>query len=191
MAAVLDLAAPSPPQGDRHGAAVDTTRSSNQEIEASGSATGSTLAQIGASKTTRTAAPLGGIAGSLISSTTSVDAALQNRDVWSRTGTTDTLPRHSHQPSELGGEEFCQDCSYSDDELQHYAEFLKSTVRDPSIKADFQRASQVALERRLFLDWMYETQDTGPFLVAELPPGIAWEFCRRGNIETFRRSRRH
>lgn len=72
-----------------------------------------------------------------------------------------------------------------DDALQRYALWQQSMVRDPLLKAGFDRACGVALKEGYFLECIYEDPKPDLFVQEAVPRGVAWYFCRRKDIEAF------
>jgi hypothetical protein len=74
----------------------------------------------------------------------------------------------SHRPLEIPG--------LRDVALREYADWQQSKVHEPSVKADFQRACDVAL--KFYLEWIYENPDMDLFVEEGVPEGVAYEdFC--------------
>ncbi|KIW25422.1 uncharacterized protein PV07_08595 [Cladophialophora immunda] len=72
-----------------------------------------------------------------------------------------------------------------DDALREYATWQQSRVRDPLVKAGFEKAYDVALKEGLFLESIYEEPNPSVFIHKGVPGGVAWYFCRRKDIENF------
>lgn len=71
------------------------------------------------------------------------------------------------------------------DALRKYIKWHQSKVRDPRIKAAFERAYHVALKAGLFLESIYEEPRPAFFVEQGVPEGVAWYICRRKDIEAF------
>lgn len=77
-------------------------------------------------------------------------------------------------PSDAVGHRQLEFLGLRDDMLRAYATWHQSKVRDPLVKADFGKAFDVALKRRLFLELMYENPNHRIFVEEGVPEGVAW-----------------
>jgi hypothetical protein len=63
-----------------------------------------------------------------------------------------------------------------DDAVKEYTEWQQSNVTDEKLKADFQKACEVALENGLDLEQVYKDQDPDFFIKRGVKIGIARHF---------------
>jgi hypothetical protein len=91
----------------------------------------------------------------------------------------------SENPSDAVGHQQLEFSGLRDDMLREYTTWHQSKVRDPLIKAEFGKAYDVALKRRLFLERLYVSSNPDIFVKEGVPEGVAWYFCYGKDIENF------
>jgi hypothetical protein len=70
--------------------------------------------------------------------------------------------------------------------LRAYTTWQQSRVPDPSLKAEFRKACDVAARNGLSLDLLYQNRNLQIFIAEGVPEGVAWYFCRPQEIDIFR-----
>ena len=83
----------------------------------------------------------------------------------------ETAPKTEVSPVEISG--------FRDESVQDYCDWQQSQVRKPSLKAEFQKATDFVVERGLDLELLHEDQNP-QFLIEEggVPVGIARRYYR-------------